>query len=788
MRWLAIAPALTLAVFGLPIVAGGIGTLLPAFGYLPTLGGDTFGWQAWRALASAPGFDTALWATLRSGWLATLLSLALALAIVAFVQQRAWARRLGEAMAPMLAMPHSALAIGFAFLIAPSGWIVRWLSPGLTGWDLPPDVATVGHPSGWPLVAALLLKEVPYLVLMTLAALNQVPARAQLAIAGSLGYGPVQAWFAVVLPQVYAQIRLPVYAVLAFSLSVVDVALILGPDNPPTLAVLAVRWFAEPDTRWVFPASAAAVLLVAVVAASIGLWWAGEQIVGRLARARLLRGVRSASAERVAGAASLFGALLLFAALVSMLGMALWSFAHRWRFPQALPSEWTLDNWQRQASSLWLPACTTLLIALASTLIACVLVVACLENESRLRSTRPSRSLWLLYLPLLVPQVAFLFGLQVLLVRMGADGRLSAVIWAHLVFVLPYLFLSLADPWRAFDDRYARAAASLGATPWRVLWAIKLPILLKPLLVSCAVAFAVSVGQYLPTRVRRRRARRHLDHRGGDLVCRRGPACHRHLGDAAGAVPVAGVPGRRVVAAARLPPSPGVGMTTAGPQALHLDGVLLRLKSKRLLGPLSATVEAGQCLTVMGPSGCGKSTLLAFIAGTLDPVFDADGQVHIGAVDLAPLPPQERRVGILFQDDLLFPHLSVGGNLAFALPAAVRPQAAPPRAHRARAGRGRAGRFRRARPRHAVGRPAGARGAAAHAARRAARAAARRALQQARCPAARRLSPLRLRACALAWAAHRAGDPRRGRCAGGSGPGDPAGRRLTEQRRWPLDR
>jgi putative thiamine transport system permease protein len=498
-RWLALAPALTLAAFGLPIVAGGVGTLLPAFGYLPALGGQTLGLQPWRDLAAAPGFDTALLATLSSGWLATVLSVALALAIVAWVQHRRWGRRLGEAMAPMLAMPHSALAIGFAFLIAPSGWLVRWLSPELTGWQQPPDVATIGHPSGWPLGAALLLKEVPYLVLMTLAALNQVPARAQLAVARSLGYGPVQAWFAIVLPQVYAQIRLPVYAVLAFSLSVVDVALILGPSNPPTLAVLAVRWFAEPDTRWVFPAAAAAVLLVAVVAASIAVWWVGERIARRLLHRRLLRGVRSPRPAQAAGAATFVGAVLLFAALASMLGMALWSLAYSWRFPQALPSEWTLGNWQRQAGSLWWPACTTLLVAVASTLIACVLVVACLENESRARSLRPSRSLWLLYLPLLVPQVAFLFGLQVLLVRLGADGRLSAVICAHLVFVLPYLFLSLADPWRAFDDRYVRTAASLGASPWRVLWAIKLPILLKPLSVSCAVAFAVSVGLYLPT-------------------------------------------------------------------------------------------------------------------------------------------------------------------------------------------------------------------------------------------------------------------------------------------------
>jgi putative thiamine transport system permease protein len=73
------------------------------------------------------------------------------------------------------------------------------------------------------------------------------------------------------------------------------------------------------------------------------------------------------------------------------------------------------------------------------------------------------------------------------------------VIWAHLVFVLPYVFLSLADPWRAYDARYTRSALALGSAPWRVFVRVKLPLLLRPLLIACAVAFAVSVGQYLPT-------------------------------------------------------------------------------------------------------------------------------------------------------------------------------------------------------------------------------------------------------------------------------------------------
>jgi putative thiamine transport system ATP-binding protein len=79
-------------------------------------------------------------------------------------------------------------------------------------------------------------------------------------------------------------------------------------------------------------------------------------------------------------------------------------------------------------------------------------------------------------------------------------------------------------------------------------------------------------------------------------------------------------------------------------------------------------ISAGEVLTVMGPSGVGKSTLLAYITGTLAPTFKGMGQVLLDGVDITTKPPHARRIGILFQDDLLFPHMSVGANLAFGMP------------------------------------------------------------------------------------------------------------------------
>ncbi len=496
---LRLAPGLTLVVFLAPIVAGLAGTILPAFGFLPALGGDSLSLGPWRRLFDTPGFTAALTLTLTTGWIATLLSMLVAIGMAAALHHRRVGRRLGAWIAPALAMPHSALAIGMAFLILPSGWLARALSPWLTGWNRPPDFSTVGHESGWTIVLALALKEVPYLLLMMLGALNQIPAAPQLRAARALGYGPAQAWLAVVLPQVLTQIRLPAMAVLAFSLSVVDVAMILGPGNPPTLAVMVVRWLGDPDPRWLFPAAAASTLLLALVVASLAAWRVAEAATQAALARWAMRGARQPAIGQAAKLAAGAGIALLALTAASMLSLALWSVATRWRWPDAWPEGLTAANWLRQAGSLAGPAMTTLALGLAATLLALVLVTACLEREAQARERKPSRGLGLLYLPLLVPQVAFLFGLQILLVRASLDGSFGAVLWTHLVFAIPYLFLSLADPWRSYDDRYSRSALSLGASRWRVFWRIKLPILLPPVLIAAAVAFAVSAGLYLPT-------------------------------------------------------------------------------------------------------------------------------------------------------------------------------------------------------------------------------------------------------------------------------------------------
>lgn len=106
-------------------------------------------------------------------------------------------------------------------------------------------------------------------------------------------------------------------------------------------------------------------------------------------------------------------------------------------------------------------------------------------------------------------------------------------------------------------------------------------------------------------------------------------------------------------------------------KGLHLDRLRVEQDGKPIVA-LNVVVSPGEVLTIMGPSGSGKSTALAAIIGTLGPPFRLSGSIRLDGADVTGLPPRARRIGLLFQDDVLFPHLSVGGNLGFALPPRIR--------------------------------------------------------------------------------------------------------------------
>lgn len=496
---LRLAPLLTISVLILPVGAGVLGTLAPAFGWLPELGGERLTLDPFRKLLDWLGFWDALRLSLVTGVVSTIIALVLCIWLVAAWHDTRLFRFITRSLSPLLSVPHAAAAFGLAFMIAPSGWIFRAFSPWATGWERPPDLLIVQDPLGLTLILGLVVKELPFLLLMTLAALPQTDARMAVA-AQTMGYGKTIAWIKTVLPQLYPQIRLPVLAVLAYGMSVVDMAVILGPTRPASLGVQVVNWISDPDLALRFVASAAASVLLGAILVTLFLWSVAEKLVALGGRKWCAQGARLQHPD-MALRVSALGLTLSFIALVAfgMLGLLLWSFAGLWRFPDMLPGSYRITTWMREGAALSHTALDTALIAGFSVVISVTIVILCLEAETRLKLRMTPRSRLILFLPLLVPQVGFMPGLQTLALQLGMDGGVVPVMLTHVLFVLPYVFLSLSDPWRSLDPRYETAAFCLGADANHTLWRVRLPLLLRPVLIASAVGFAVSVGQYLPT-------------------------------------------------------------------------------------------------------------------------------------------------------------------------------------------------------------------------------------------------------------------------------------------------
>ena len=498
-RLLHVLPAVTLLVMLGPVIAGLYGTVLPAFGHLPAAGliGPTI--TPFTDLFDWAGLPRAVMLSLGVGMGATVIALTIvALLTAGWSGTRAF-RFLERLLSPLLSVPHAAAAFGLAFLVTPSGWIARGLSPAITGWDRPPDLLIVQDPWGITMMVGLIVKEVPFLLLITLAALGQADTQRSAAVAQALGYGRLTGWLKTVFPRVYAQIRLSVYVVLAYSMSVVDVAVILGPNTPPSLSVYIVRLMLDPDIAMRLQGAAAALLQLGLVIAALIAWRLGEHVVGAFGRRWIATGARGKIDPIVEVSALVAGSAAAFAVLAGIIVLGVWSFAGFWSFPDFLPDQFMLRNWMRFGPGTLAALGETALIAIFVTIAALALTIGCLEAEYRHGLRLTQRGMFLLYLPLLVPQTAFLPGLQTLMLNIGLDvGRLP-VMFTHLVFVLPYVFLSLADPFRAWDARMGTIAAALRASPDRVLWRVRMPMLLRPVLTAMAVGLSVSVGQYLAT-------------------------------------------------------------------------------------------------------------------------------------------------------------------------------------------------------------------------------------------------------------------------------------------------
>lgn len=507
---LRLAYPITFTLLLAPVAVGLLMVALPAFGLISQYG-ESQSWLAiWQRFWSVPGLFTSIRLSLVSGLLTAMVSVAITFAYLATTSGTRFDAWLQKGISPLLAIPHAAAAFGIIFLFAPAGFVLRLISPELTGWQRPPDLLIINDPWALSLIFGLIIKEVPFLLLMSLVMLPQLNVFKRVAVARSLGYSKTLAWLKTVAPGLYPLIRLPIFAVIVFSSSTVDVALILGPNLPPTLSVRILEWFSHPDLTYRNLASAAALIQMGICLFAVGCWVLLEKAVAKIWQVWTDQGRTANQGKPLSIFAVVAIGVCVGSLFLSLLMLFLGSISESWRFPDALPSDLTLRHWESSLTSFKEPFWNSLMVSISATAIAVILVVALLEYQHRQqylvslsRNPKPPRDshLWLIYLPLLVPQVAFLFGIVVATEALQLAPGIGLVIAAHLVFVLPYVYLSLGEVYKRYDQRWTQTALVLGATQNRAFLSLRLPMMSSALLAAIALGFAISISQYLPTQL-----------------------------------------------------------------------------------------------------------------------------------------------------------------------------------------------------------------------------------------------------------------------------------------------
>ncbi len=462
--------------------------LLASLGFVLT---STLDFSAWAAVWHHPQLAGGALLSLLSASFAAGLAATVALLVIASIRSRG--------LSAMLAVPHLAFAIGFGFLLMPSGILARLIAVLFTGWTSPPPWVTTHDPSAVALTVALAIKESGFLlfVLTSILAREDVQQNfaSQAQVATSLGHGIRSIWLRLYLPQLLPLLVWPLAIVFIYAFTVVDMALVLGPTQPPTLADLVWSDINSAHVQDNARGGAGAVFLALVAAGVI----CSVVVIARLARPMVrhwwAKGPGAEKALPAIGGPLWRGLQVIYLLVFAVL--ALLSLSQNWPFPLLLPLHLDGGAWRAVAHTP-APLLLSLLLAVFTSLSSLVILVLWLETVS----ARWDKALLGFSLVMLgLPAVLIGLGQYHLFLRLGLTGTVLGLFLAHLMPVVAYMFIMLQGPYRASDPRWRDVAYGLREGHLRFLTRVKWRLLKGPILASMAVGFAVSFGQFVPAQL-----------------------------------------------------------------------------------------------------------------------------------------------------------------------------------------------------------------------------------------------------------------------------------------------
>ena len=480
-----------------PIFFGFIGFFLPSFGYFPVLDKYDFNLSYFIISFEMPGILKSISLSFFTGFCSTILALFFSQLILSYFFNTKTYNYLKYFISPFLALPHITMAVGIIFLFSPSGLFFRLISPWLTGFDRPPNFFIIPDEYGFFLILGLVLKEIPFFILISLSALEQLPTKKIFKIGETLQHSSFSIWAMIIFPLIYKKIRLVIFIVIAFSASVIDMSLLLAPSTPSTLSIRALKAYQSAEFDSIFIASNLALIQLLVIIVLMVCWVFLEKIVQQ--KHFFLITLNFLSRKK-----SFFKNILYFTSLTlfsfSILGIAcafLWSIGQNWYFPQFFPESLSIDNilvfFNQNKDIVFVSIYISLIVSLLSLLIIVIWV-----ELTEVLNFKHFYFEWFFFLPLFIPEISFLIGLQSFLIIFNFNSFFIPLIVTELLYIMPYSFIILAPALREVKKDYIKVGSSLGKSRLERLIYIKVPLIIPSIFTAFAIGMIVSLSLYTP--------------------------------------------------------------------------------------------------------------------------------------------------------------------------------------------------------------------------------------------------------------------------------------------------
>jgi putative thiamine transport system permease protein len=369
-------------------------------------------------------------------------------------------------------------------------WTALW---GLFG-QTAPDWLGLPRKNLLTMVLTIGIKEVPFFLFIFSALGRQLAIKDWLLQGRALGYSEGASWWLLVFPIMLKQSRLALLAAMAYTLSVLDISLLIGPNIPELYAVVLYKWqtgFTAIDQSQAFIGNVVLLLLLSALIAAIYLH---ESLVVR----RFSRLAVMANPFKIARVSRLFTLWLGFFSLLTLAILSaflLWSLG--WNNNSTGDAvNWSFSLWQDEWFFMQGPLLNSLTIAFFSSILGVGVTLLALELQQQSQRFLPDY-VWLL--AILLPQLSMVYGWQVAHTGLSASYNSGWIVLSHLPFTFAYSYLVLRGPFQSLNRHYELVAASFGLSYWQRWWQVRFMLLRPALLSAMAIAFSVSIAQYVPT-------------------------------------------------------------------------------------------------------------------------------------------------------------------------------------------------------------------------------------------------------------------------------------------------